>query len=1545
MESSKPRRETVERLAEEFVERYRRGEEPQLSEYIRRCPQHAAEIRELFPALVVMEKIAPHSDTGEWDPADIPPDHALQHPRQLGDYRILREIGRGGMGVVYEAEQLSLSRHVALKVLLQSRFRDHRQLKRFHREAKAAGSLHHTNIVPVFGVGEEGALHYYVMQYIPGLGLDEVLEELVERRYGEASQTRQRAKDERDVAPRDGSAAVAAESLLSGRFLRPVTKCDPAGSSAVSLAGNDTKIGDAGQEGEEHDPGGNSSAEAKRGRLSDTFSLSNSSLQRVAASQAGTKPQQVYWHSVARIGMQAAAGLEYAHQQGILHRDVKPANLLLDVYGNLWIADFGLAWTGEGDNLTQTGDVLGTLRYMAPERFNGQGDARSDVYSLGLTLYELLALQPAFRESDRNKLVKQMMHDEPVKLRKLNPAIPLDLETVVLKAVARDPSHRYQTAADLAEDLKRYVEDRPIQARCVSEVEKFWRWCHRNPLPASLLAGIVLVILIGFAGVFWQWRLAEIARNDEHAQRRDAESARDEAKASEERTAAALYSSNIVRAQLKYRGNNVTDTEDILNRCPEGRRGWEWRFLKQLCHGDLMTLGGHANWVYALAYSPDGRLLATAGGGNPSWRSEGETGIEPGEVILWDAASGSRLRTLRGHKNVITAVAFSPDSQFLASGSQDGTARLWDAASGDLLGVLPGRSLLSGTWGLGVTSVAFSPDSKVLVAGSLGKIDICDVPPPSDGQLVPRTTLPMDPEYSTTGVVFSPDGLRLAASYRNWGWGRVKIWDLERGVETLALDRSTVIANGVDWSSDGRYVATWHVGGVVLWDAASGKVLKTLGEAQGFAAGAFSPAGDQLAAASTDGVVRIWPVPDGDELREYRGHRGQVLSLAFSADGQRLASGSLDGTVKVWGLSQDTEHGLIDTSPVDHPEAIAFADEGRRLIAVSRGGKVHSFDCDSQTMWRSRSAVALTDQWQSPAEPACLDAEGRWLAGISRDDPKIAKCWEAATGRERSVLKGHRQDLRFVTINAGGTHIATAGQPTPDTPGHAEVKVWDAAEGRPLFQIDEANLIVTRLALSPDGSQLAIAGRLIMPRAKAQAPWSRPVVRVYDVGSTKVAGEFTGSPAIQGEDEPFQALGFSADGARLAAAGSARTVLIWDMSAAQPKVSRDGPEAARDLAFSPEGNRLAIASQLQVKLLDVASGHELLTLLGRKHLFPDSRRFNPRVRFSSDGQRLGAICHDQFSVIALWSVENEADRDRAARLQMADRHAIATHLRLAKLYAGDPKKTAAFAFHLKQLEGAELATEEEHAVRGMLNARANPLNEAKADLARAPGLVSDPLILLQVGQAFAKQGRWEQAAPPFDGYFAIGQGDRVYFYRIAPLPLYLNDRVTYKRNAGLLLERYSESDSLVVADILFWGLLLSEEGGDPKELLRLADRCLVGTQSHPHYPTMVLTKGMAEYRAGRFEAAVEWMRKAQPDVWDRVGIRFFLSMAYQRLGQPEKASAEYQVALEEIAKRFDSTDEFIPGKGEWWYWLWCQVLRREAEAVLKNAAGPDQPKD
>jgi serine/threonine protein kinase len=467
MDSSDSDRNPVEELAEEFVARWRRGERPALSEYTDRYPQWADRIRKLFPALVVMEKVRPDPEIdpgyhGERGPAEI----ALE---RLGDYRILREVGRGGMGIVYEAEQESLGRHVALKVLPAQALLDPRHLQRFKREARAVARLHHTNIVPVHGVGEQDGLHYFVMQLIHGQGLDEVLVELKRLRQGQQS-----------AVPSPPAAEPPA----------------PAEAVARSLLHPDIPPTEVGRPAEAPLPEGQTDSGSRTG-IHLPGQTEGSSL-----SETGWQ----YWYSVTRIGIQVADALAYAASQGVLHRDIKPSNLLLDTHGTVWVTDFGLAKAEtDQDNVTHTGDVVGTLRYMAPERFSGKADIRSDVYALGLTLYELITLRAAFDETDRNKLITQVMHDTPPRPRQIEPAVPRDLETIVLKAIAHEAGQRYQTPGELADDLRCFLDDRPIKARRQNVVQRGWRWCRRNPA----LAALVAVLLVGFTVVAWLWWRAE----------------------------------------------------------------------------------------------------------------------------------------------------------------------------------------------------------------------------------------------------------------------------------------------------------------------------------------------------------------------------------------------------------------------------------------------------------------------------------------------------------------------------------------------------------------------------------------------------------------------------------------------------------------------------------------------------------------------------------------------------------------------------------------------------------------------------------------------------------------------------------------------------------------------------------------------------------------------------------------------------------------------------------------------------------------------------
>ncbi len=491
-DSSSSDRDPVEILAEEFVERRRRGETPTLAEYVQRHPELADEIRAVFPALLLMDKADPcSSELSRARYASVSHAHP-GIPTQLGDFRILREVGRGGMGIVYEAEQLSLGRRVALKVLPWRSQANQGDLGRFEREAKAAARLHHTNIVPVYGVGTDQGIHYYAMQFIQGQALNEVLAELKKLRRERAVTL---APEERSEHAHVSAAEVVARSLLRGQ--------EAAGTQVQRGHGGFCRAS----------PAQAFRCDSKRPRParphlgSGTLPGQDQSASRYA--------QRAYWRSLARVGVQAAGALAYAHTEGVLHRDVKPSNLLLDARGHVWVADFGLAKTVESDDLTATGDIVGTVRYMAPERFQGRADARSDVYSLGLTLYELAALTPAFSETDRHQLIQKVTSEEPPHLRRLVPMMPRDLCTVVHKAMDKDPARRYASAAALAEDLQRFLDDRPIKARPTGVMEVALKWVKRRPAVAALLGLVAMVALAGLGAFAWQY--AEALRENQNA--------------------------------------------------------------------------------------------------------------------------------------------------------------------------------------------------------------------------------------------------------------------------------------------------------------------------------------------------------------------------------------------------------------------------------------------------------------------------------------------------------------------------------------------------------------------------------------------------------------------------------------------------------------------------------------------------------------------------------------------------------------------------------------------------------------------------------------------------------------------------------------------------------------------------------------------------------------------------------------------------------------------------------------------------------------------
>lgn len=521
MTDSPDERDPVELLAEEFAARCRNGECPSVAEYAAKYPEHAEEIEEAFPAVAMME----HLRSGKKAKCETATRRVkpVGSPERIGDFHIIQEIGHGGMGIVYEAEQQSLGRRVAVKVLPKQMLLVEKRLKRFEREAQLAARLHHTNIVPVFGVGQQDGLHYYVMQLIRGVGLDEIV-----RKLRSAADDSSAAPATTDFDSDDHLSAVniIVNSLVSRKFNtrqssssreQPTPSVDEAPVAGPPRSARSTS------ETEVH-PGGLKTGQRKGQHASQPSADTNCRLEARLFQQARFLETRVHWHTVVCIGTQAAEALAYAHRHGTLHRDVKPGNLLVDEEGVVWVADFGLARATDDSDASRTGDIVGTLRYMAPEQLEGVSDARTDIYALGLTLYELLTLQPAFTDSDRKRCLKgQRGVLEPIPPRKIVGTIPQDLDTIIQKCLAHEPSKRYQTAAALATDLRCFLDDKPIHARRTFWIERAWRWCRRNPYSAgmSLAAALLLVAVAVTASVAYiHTRTAYEQASDAHTKER-----------------------------------------------------------------------------------------------------------------------------------------------------------------------------------------------------------------------------------------------------------------------------------------------------------------------------------------------------------------------------------------------------------------------------------------------------------------------------------------------------------------------------------------------------------------------------------------------------------------------------------------------------------------------------------------------------------------------------------------------------------------------------------------------------------------------------------------------------------------------------------------------------------------------------------------------------------------------------------------------------------------------------------------------------------------
>ncbi len=1007
MSDSSANRDAVEQLAEEFVERWRRGEEPSVNEYADAHPIHAERIRRLFPAILLAENMGVPASTG------ARPTQAAM-PNTLGEYRLIREIGRGGMGVVYEAVQEPLGRQVALKVLATMGLADPRFQERFQREARAAARLHHTNIVPVFGVGEHNGIHYYAMQFIAGQGMDQVL---------------------RDVVQARGRA-----------YTRP-------GIEQTSVA-----------------PNGPAAAQNASARTANSQHATTTSSSMSSCSHAE------YYRGVARVGLQVATALSYAHDQGVLHRDIKPSNLLMDPSGTVWVTDFGLAKTDDDAGLTHTGDFVGTMRYMAPERFRGDSGPSCDVYSLGVTLYEMLTFRPAFDDTDRAKLLDQVLRHEPIAPRNIDKRLPRDLETIVLKAMAKEVPERYASAQAMADDLHQFLADRPIAARRAQWPERTWRWCRRNPLLAGLtcaVAVLLLVILIG--SPIMSLRLWE--------QRQDALDK--------------LWLANVAQAKSQRLTQEAGRRSTAIESLDSARR------LLPLLRADANRRLELRNEFFACLALPD-LIPAATWNGSPAGTAavtfdatfeHYARGDEQGGISIRRVVGDVELNKLPDQGIPAQALKFSPDGRFLAVGyhhkhqTNSERFRVWQCDTG--------RAVLAIDSETGCGEADFSPDSRFVAFGRDGNLLAIH-----DLQAESTTATTYKVAVLPTAIAFHPGGTKLAVAARKI----VEVRELATGkvLSSRNIERDVW---ALAWHPDGTTLATASISNILLWADENPQPMATLrGHEQVIYALAFHPSGDLLASKAHDGSIRLWDVATRQQLiRTSSVHMGCV-PIQFSTDGQRLACAS-DGS-RIWTFDVSRGHEcrqlVVPRASMNLPALSADFHPANNALVVAYGDCIRVWDADkgrvgSKSPDRGVRHIRMATNGESAFTGNQANLE-RWSLTtpscsfpVNADHkPEITSSGgpvvNIVVGHDRNTLVVRHRDqpprvikldrpgdvvtlgdhprTRYVALSPHCRHVATGSEFGSD------VRIWDAATGKLLHELPINS--GASVEYSPDGRWLVV---------------------------------------------------------------------------------------------------------------------------------------------------------------------------------------------------------------------------------------------------------------------------------------------------------------------------------------------------------------------------------------------------------------------------------------------------------------------------------------